>query len=353
MVRILLLFRSLAVFFIVPFASLSGEGSINGVITDSSTKLPIPGALVKVKQGHNVVASASTDNLGNYAIMNISPGTYSITVKHELYRSASRNVAVEDDSIATARFALPRYGNIAGKAVDLLTDAPLPGAAVKVFLGNSLVATTIAAEDGSFYLLNLNPARYTITASAEDFQSFSQLIGVKSSQTTTIDLYLNRAQTWNLNRAGCITGQVLDISINTPIAEAAIDVLEENKLIASALTDIDGSYTVSGLAPDNYLGKASAAEFQTSILGASIQGNETLSGHFALNPNPEAIAGPPVKPISEDSVQIFQKGIHKRRILRKGIRANFAPGIDRMHRSKWPASFDHSVTSCWLFRKEK
>ncbi len=92
MVRILSFFRYLAVFFIMPFVSLSGEGNINGVITNSSTKLPISGALVKVKEGHTQVASASTDSLGNYAILNISAGTYSVTVKHEHYRSASRNL---------------------------------------------------------------------------------------------------------------------------------------------------------------------------------------------------------------------------------------------------------------------
>ncbi len=316
----------------------------------------------------------------------------------------------------------------------MVTGVPLSGASVKVFFGNFIVATTIAAEDGSFCLCNLNPARYTIKVSAKDFQSISQLIGVKSNQTTTIDLNLNRDQTWNLDPVGCISGQVVDASTDTPITEAVIDVLQENavissaltdiyghfvlsglapgnytvravatdfqivvqeinvedcqtavadfgllsqpgnltgqvfdatsgtslsnvvidvlqenRLIASALTDVDGSYTISGLAPDNFLLKASAADFQTTILGASIQENETLSAHFVLNPNTEAIVSHPVKPIPKASVQIFQKRLLKHRILQRVIiRTNFAPHIDCMHRSKWPSSLNRY---CWLFQK--
>jgi hypothetical protein len=64
------------------------NGSITGVVTDSSSAV-VPGATVKVENaGTNFLRQTVTDSGGEFAIRDVPPGTYNVVITHEGFKQA-------------------------------------------------------------------------------------------------------------------------------------------------------------------------------------------------------------------------------------------------------------------------
>lgn len=114
--------------------------------------------------------------------------------------------------------------------------------------------------------------------------------------------------------AGNIIGHVFDSTTHLPIAGAHIDVMRGNKIITSVLTDLNGSYYVSGLESKPYLIRVNAPLFQSGVqLGIPISG-ETITIDFNLNYPSGALTGQimnalTMEPIVHATVDIIKEGI--------------------------------------------
>ncbi|RYD77822.1 MAG: TonB-dependent receptor [Sphingobacteriales bacterium] len=73
----------------MPFVALA-QISVTGRVTDSNQK-PLPGATIKVKNQKTTVLS---DAAGNFALPNLSPGTYVIAVSYLGYKSMEKSIDV-------------------------------------------------------------------------------------------------------------------------------------------------------------------------------------------------------------------------------------------------------------------
>jgi YD repeat-containing protein len=79
---------------------------------------------------------------------------------------------------------------------------------------------------------------------------------------------------------GSITGTITQSGNGNPISGALVEALQSNLSLASATTGINGSYTISSLAPGSYDVRISASGFGTAILtGNSV----TASGPLTVN----------------------------------------------------------------------
>ncbi len=78
---------------IIIFVNVAGAADLKGVITDSQTGAPLPGASVSVA-GTRLGASADTD--GRYLIANLSPGEYQLNFFLIGYKKTSRKIKVTD-----------------------------------------------------------------------------------------------------------------------------------------------------------------------------------------------------------------------------------------------------------------
>ena len=86
-------------------------GAIAGQVTDTDTSDPIAGAEVVVtSSGGTEAGTATTDASGNYTVEDLPVGTYSVTVNHEDYESATQeNVEVTEAATTTVDFSLQAH----------------------------------------------------------------------------------------------------------------------------------------------------------------------------------------------------------------------------------------------------
>lgn len=83
-----------------------GVGSVNGVVTDAYSTLPLEGATITIEPGGY---TATTSNTGSYSIPDVLEGTYTVTAEMDGYISESMNVVVVHNQTVTASFALDLY----------------------------------------------------------------------------------------------------------------------------------------------------------------------------------------------------------------------------------------------------
>lgn len=118
-----------------PRPALAADGDIAGSVTDSAAATPLPGGEVRVLQGGDVVATATTDAFGRFVIHNLSAGTYRVEVRYLGYRPESRDVSVAaTEGLSRTDFRLvPLPINLS--AVEVTSTVPL---AVDTRTGNQV-----------------------------------------------------------------------------------------------------------------------------------------------------------------------------------------------------------------------
>ena len=86
-------------------------------------------------------------------------------------------------------------------------------------------------------------------------------------------------------KAGVITGQVMSLIGDEPIAGAIVKVLKNGKMRASAITDSDGYFTIPGLPASSYNVVAENKKFGTlTIESVPVSKGNEVTTHFILTP---------------------------------------------------------------------
>ncbi len=289
----------------VNFALESSPGTISGTVTDSSTTDPIEGALVGVFEGTILVGFSDTDSSGDYTIPSLAPGSYSVVATATAHQLEVEGANVVASTTTTVDFALdPNPGAIAGKVTNALTEAGIPSATVLVFQNFTLVASLLTDTNGDYFIPDLAPDNYIVIANAPNFEISAVGARVTSNNTTTVNFALDP-------NPGIISGTVTDATTTDPIAGATIEVFDSTVLIAVAITDSNGNYQVTSLAPGDYFVVAGKDTFQTQVAAAIVLSNETTTVNFALVSNPGTISGTvtdasTTDPIPNATIAVFQ-----------------------------------------------
>jgi flagellar hook assembly protein FlgD len=228
------------------------NGTISGTVKNSSNQ-PIGGAIITIGS----ITATSAPN-GSFSFT-LQPGTYSLTCSAVNYLPQTlNNVAVTSSQTTTANFILEPVpaGTLSG-IVNNASNQPITGAVI-----TSGSQTAASAQDGS-YSLSLQPGTYTVTCSANNYQTqtLSDIV-ISSNQTMTADFILEPIPN------GTISGTVTDSS-NQPISGA---VITDGNLTAT--TSETGFYSIS-VFPGSYNLSCSASDYisqtQNNILVASNQ----------------------------------------------------------------------------------
>lgn len=258
------------------FILQSQPGSISGFIQDANTLAPIAGANVVILQGGVPVASALTQSDGSYSISGLPVGSYVIQASANNFQLNQQGILVTPNAALIVNLSLNESpGFIQGQVNDSATSLPISGATLTLYNGSLFIATVQTDMNGNYFLNNLAPGNYTISAAASNYQSVTQGVTVSSSATSTVNFSL-------ASQPGSISGTVTD-QFNVPVAGAIINVTRQQVLIGSVLTDSNGAYTLNGLAPENYIVSVNAAGFQFSSQGATVIANANTNISFALS----------------------------------------------------------------------
>ncbi len=282
---------------VVDFALSSNPGTISGTVTDANTTNPIAGALVEVFNGSILLGFTDTDVSGNYTILDLAPGSYTVTASADGYQTKTVGASVTAGATTTVDFALEiPPGTIAGTVTDALTGNPIPGAAINVFQGVTLISSVLTDTNGQYTISEFLPGDYLVSANANLYQQQIKAATVASNATTTVNFAL-------IAPPGTISGTVTDAVTTNPIAGATINVYSGQILTATALTDPNGNYQIPNLAPDNYIVTASAATYQTQARGGTVTASATTVVNFALISPPGTISGTVTDAITTNPIE--------------------------------------------------
>lgn len=94
-----------------------------------------------------------------------------------------------------------------------------------------------------------------------------------------------------LSNPGAIAGVVTDAMTTAPISGARLEVFQGATFIVSMLTDDNGDYAITGLAPGNYVVVAGSPGYQTAFSAFAVVASSTTMADFALNSPAGTIAG--------------------------------------------------------------
>ncbi|MGM7702003.1 carboxypeptidase regulatory-like domain-containing protein [Pseudalkalibacillus sp. Hm43] len=261
-------------------------GTLTGTVTDAASGNPIQNATVQVTNGLGVtVATTMTDASGDYTVPRLAPGSYTVTFIAEGYGSQSIGAKIRSAETTTLNVELVKLvGAISGTVTDNSGNT-LSGATVEIFLNNILVASTTTDSNGTYVINNLIPGAYTVSVSKENFGTETVGASVVENQTSIANVSLTPDP-------GTLTGTVLTTT-GDPIEGAVLTVKDSRTgaNITQVLTNNQGIYTATGLAPGTYIITAQAEDFQSQQKGATILSNQTTTANFTLEANPASVTG--------------------------------------------------------------
>lgn len=236
------------------------SGQVAGIVTDSSTKDPIPHALVTVTDTTtdtsstppHPVRAARTDANGGYSIDGLPAGTYLVTISKAGYTSGTLDITITAGATTNGDISLTAApvsaGTVSGTVTETNSDgstSPLegvfvalapaastvtPGAAPPTAIGPSNTTISIGsvppyreyyaytASDGTYTINGVPAGSYTAYALRPGFQKASQSATVTANQTTTVNFTL----TLLAISTGTITGTVTDSTTSNPISGATV-----------------------------------------------------------------------------------------------------------------------------------
>ncbi len=226
----------------------SGSGVIRGFVRDDATENPINNALVSVYTATGVyVDSVYSDNIGRYALTNMTAGQYIVLVSvgnsymTTLYdgilcqgglgvgcqANQANVIQVEAAQVVEQiNFNLNQYGQVTGKLIDAQNNQPIY-ANVSVYDSgyNFIASTNTSYNDGEFSVLIPGLGDHYLAFSSSDYQS--KMYDDVSCTNQVCDLTTATAFQVGLNetfdtgvtalvRNSQISGRVVDVDTGLP-----------------------------------------------------------------------------------------------------------------------------------------
>ncbi len=123
-------------------SSLFGQGSLRGVISDSSTSKPLPGANVYLI---GTALGSATDIQGEYRIARIPEGRYSLRISYIGYKTKNLTIDIQNNKILELNLALI-YDVIEGRLVEVTAQAEGQVAAINQQITSNTIINVVSEE---------------------------------------------------------------------------------------------------------------------------------------------------------------------------------------------------------------
>ncbi|MEF7438051.1 carboxypeptidase regulatory-like domain-containing protein [Paenibacillus lautus] len=263
-------------------------GAITGIVTDSTSGLPLAGASLRVYNSEAITLQTTNTAVdGSYTLESLAPGSLTVVVAEEGYASRTIGAVVQASTVTALNVSLDQ---LAGAVTGVVWDTagnPITDVNIRIFLNNIIVGRVATGEDGFYFIGNLAPNVYSLTTRAEGYGGQSFSVDISPGETEVADFTL-------LSDFGTLTGVVTDTSGN-PLSGTAItlnvNVASGGLIVTRYVTQIDGSYFISNLFPGPYLVNAALNGFQNEFLGVTVNAGEQARANFVLESNPGMISG--------------------------------------------------------------
>lgn len=247
----------------------TNRASISGRVTDKGGG-PIAGVTISDGAGH----TTTTDSYGNYKLLDLNPGTYTITPskpEHQ-FSPSSRTVTVPPDATSQNFIDGNRY-SIFGKITDgsgnSIADVPV------LCQGLTESFTTKTDKDGNYVFGDLVPGFYQIKSTSGSPYTLTpsrRIVVITSSSSrgqnfTTTPLY------------GILGGKVTDKETGKAIGNARISVAGY-----VVHTDSQGNYSIQDVLPGNHTIRVTADAYENHKGTVTVGANQSVPYNVKLQP---------------------------------------------------------------------
>lgn len=169
-------------------------GNVAGTVTNARTGEAIPGARVVVRQAGRDIASAITNENGQYTISEVEAGTYQVTASAAGFSSQTKTITIQSGQTITEDFQLEPVppGSISGLVIRQGDQRPEEGVEVEVVSPARTYRTVTEAartEDGYTYnwrITGVDAGEYTVRVRKRGFtpDPESRIVTVESDRET-------------------------------------------------------------------------------------------------------------------------------------------------------------------------
>ncbi|MGH8507042.1 MAG: carboxypeptidase regulatory-like domain-containing protein [Stenotrophobium sp.] len=246
------------------------SGSVTGIVRDGSSMAPLPGVTINVS-GNNVI----TDSSGQFSLLDIPAGSYTLTASKVGYGMRQVSVAVNAGAVSNigsiSLNPAPNTGLLRGVIVDAATNAPIANASITVTPESGSVLSALTGADGAFQISGVPDGDVTIVIQSSGYQTVSTTSQIDAGITYTFSPALYTTVSTSPTTAS-ITGRVMDSVTASPIIGATVTTAG-----GSATTGSDGSFTIGNLTAGQIDIQISAAGYVSATYSAVISnGNDQL-----------------------------------------------------------------------------
>ncbi len=251
---------------------VDNTGGVTGVVVDNEGNT-LANATVKLFDlNFNPIKHTVTNEDGTYTITNVEQGDYLVyAVKDNYVLSLKQPVSVENaieelSDIAITPFETTTQGILYGHTYDLNGNA-LGGIKVNLYRtsDDTLLFSTISADDGEYVLYGVDEDTYTLQASDEDYiLETPYTLNIVGKVPLKQDVYLKKINDF---KEGTINGVITDTTTKTKIAGAFVGLYSVEDgvetLLVGTLTDFEGRYFFGYVPEGEYIIKAKGSQTTT------------------------------------------------------------------------------------------
>lgn len=251
------------------------KGIVNGMVKDKATGQPLSNVSVTITDCLNTSAT-STDSDGRYIKENVTPGAFTAIFEKSGYISQTGNGTLSAGKTLTLNIQLirkpslniniisPQDGAIIGMTPvtvtgDTSNNAEVSVNGIQATVSNNIFSATLPLKEG----------HNIITAIATD------QYGQTESKSISVTLLTK----------GSVTGVVSDSSTGLFLQSATVSVTDSLNITHTAVTGIDGKYTLDGVTPGAFTGIITSDNYIPHNFSGTISAGQTLTLNVVLSPS--------------------------------------------------------------------
>ena len=232
----------------------TGDSTVSGLVTNDVTGLGVEGISVQISTvDFSWFDFATTDASGGYSFTDLAPGAYTVMVSLFAFPvplpygyEPPVTVTVGDEP-AVVDFALTPYASgtsvLTGSITDAQTGLPIGPATVSISGLSVTYSGGTTASSGAYSIGELAAGTYSVGVWATGYLAANAVVVISDASTATWDAALIRLD-------AVVQGRVTDPSGNG-VPDFWVSV--SGPTIGAGMTDADGYYTITNLAPGDYV----------------------------------------------------------------------------------------------------
>ncbi len=267
------------------FALVKNLTTVKGTVTDGIN--PLRNATVTVSQGSGESFNQSTFTQlnGNYAFSLPAGKTYRITISKDGFKTKSEvtNQLIPEQTVSRNYQLAANPSSVSG-TIFVTGQSVLANAKVVAITSNGdRVDSTVSKSDGT-YLLGLSPDSYTLEMTKAGYTTVRKLTSLSIGQNVS-------GLNFTTNENFVFFSGTVSNSEGSGVEQAFINITRQGGGGASAVSDQDGGFTVTGLIGGTYSIQITRSGFIDKNLSRTVIDGDFVTVNQTLIPKNGSISG--------------------------------------------------------------